>query len=79
MDGFDPNDDRNYRKLYNDYLINNDNGALLGNDLRDKGYDVIILNFPVLGSPIEGENGVRRLRIPVDVKVNGTQQTNKNN
>ncbi len=79
LDGFDPKDERKYYDLYKNYLINNDNGALLGNDLRDKGYDVIILNFPVLGSPIEGENGVSRLRIPADVKVNGTPQTNKNN
>lgn len=75
LDGFDPRDKREYSKLYNSYLKNNENGALLGDDLRDKGYDLIILNFPVLGSSIEGPSGVSSLGIPVNVKVNGTSQT----
>lgn len=76
LDGFDRKDERKYYDLYKNYLINNDNGAFLGDDLRDKGYDVIILNFPVLGGNlIKGENGVQDLPIPADVKVNGTSQT----
>lgn len=75
LDGFDPEDGRQYFDLYGDYLRNNDNNALLGHNLRDKGYDVIILNFPVLGSSIEGQSGVPSLQIPSTVKVNGTTQT----
>jgi hypothetical protein len=53
LDGFDPLDKaRNYHILYNDKLLSESNGdkTLLGERLRTLGYDVIILNFPVLGS-----------------------------
>jgi len=75
LDGFDPGDDRDYGKLYRDYLVNKDNNTSLGNQLRDKGYDVIILNFPKLGETINGEPGEQDLSIPSSVKVNGTPQT----
>jgi pimeloyl-ACP methyl ester carboxylesterase len=75
LDGFDPRDGRSYDVLYNNYLKNKETGTLLGNDLRDKGYDVIILNFPVLGTTIKGATGTPDLTIPTSVKVNGTTQT----
>lgn len=75
LDGFDPKNGRQYYDIYGNYLKNNDNNTLIGHDLRDKGYDVIILNFPVLGSSIQGQSGVSSLVIPADVKVNGGTQT----
>ncbi len=73
VDGFDPQDDRSYDELYKDYLKYSKNGTptRLGDELRDKGYDVIILNFPLLGSKIEGMVD----NIPTTVKVNGTNNT----
>ena len=76
MDGFDPKDGRQYNDIYSNFLTNNDIPlSLVGNDLRDKGYDIIILNFPVLGETIYGETGVPNLQIPSNVKINGTSQT----
>ncbi len=74
MDGFDPQNERSYTKLYNEFLSYTKSGTptLLGDELRDKGYDVIILNFPKLGSTIDGLQGVPNLPIPAYVKVNGT-------
>ena len=46
LDGFDPGDKQIGTKLYDDYLNNKDKGAL-GDSLRNRGYDVFILNFPV--------------------------------
>ncbi len=77
LDGFDPQDKRDYNELYTNFLTYNNNGTttLLGNDLRDKGYDVIILNFPKLGSFIPGLNGEPGFTIPSNVKVNGSGST----
>ncbi len=77
MDGFDPQDSRDFKKIYNDQLKYNNNGIdiKLGDDLRDKGYDVIILNFPKLGSVIRDGTGTDLFKIPTAVKVNGTTQT----
>jgi hypothetical protein len=72
MDGFDPQDENKYFNIYEENLSYGDinNKIRLGDELRDKGYDVIILNFPKLGSDIEGmPNKVPRL-----VKVNGSSQ-----
>jgi pimeloyl-ACP methyl ester carboxylesterase len=54
LDGFDPGDRRNFRNIYQDALAYESNNSLenLGRDLRKQGYDVIILNFPVLGDQI---------------------------
>lgn len=74
LDGFDPQDGMKYNELYTSYLsygpIND--RIRLGDELRDKGYDVIILNFPKLGTIIKGEGGVADKTIPIKVKVNGT-------
>ena len=77
IDGFDPQDANPYFKIYKNYLkyLSNGNDVFLGDDLRDKGYDVIILNFPKLGSTVDGINGVPNLSIPSNVKVNGTTNT----
>jgi Putative serine esterase (DUF676) len=78
MDGFDPNDKNTYHKIYNTQLRYSNSGNLirLGDELRDKGYDVIILNFPKLGSEIFDNSvpAVKVLDISKDVKVNGTTQ-----
>jgi Secretion system C-terminal sorting domain/Putative serine esterase (DUF676) len=53
-DGYDAGDTRNYKMIYDDKLqffkssINKP--VAIGEELRKKGYDVIILNFPILGT-----------------------------
>jgi hypothetical protein len=78
MDGFDPQDKRKFYDIYKGQLSYKVNGnpILLGDELRDKGYDVIILNFPKLGSEIFDNSvpAVKVLDISKDVKVNGTTQ-----
>lgn len=52
MDGFDPKDETSISDIYGVYLqyTQTDN---FGNDMRDEGYDIIVLNFPkVLASTI---------------------------
>ena len=47
VDGFDPNDTRTIPLMYS--LLNFDDGgtpANLGDDVRDLGYDIVVLNFP---------------------------------
>ncbi len=74
VDGFDPQNTREYWKIYKEQLIyiKNQVPTFLGDDLRDKGYDVIILNFPKLGSIVKDENDNALLTIPSTVKLNGT-------
>ncbi|MEX0966261.1 MAG: T9SS type A sorting domain-containing protein [Bacteroidia bacterium] len=52
LDGIDFLDIRSIEKLYKNELQYTDNGSTvyLGETLRSLGYDVIILNFPVIGS-----------------------------
>lgn len=45
LDGFDPLDTRDQRVIYGNYLAYGQNNKL-GDELRDLGYDIIILNFP---------------------------------
>ncbi|MBB2146415.1 hypothetical protein GM921_13015 [Pedobacter sp. LMG 31464] len=45
IDGFDPGDEQKAYQLYDLYL-NNPDKALLGDSLRNRGYDLFILNFP---------------------------------
>ncbi|KQN32349.1 hypothetical protein ASE92_17230 [Pedobacter sp. Leaf41] len=45
IDGFDPGDGQKGYQLYDTYL-NNPNKGLLGDSLRNRGYDLFILNFP---------------------------------
>lgn len=75
MDGFDPQDSRTYTDIYVKQLTYQNQTIKLGDELRDKGYDVIILNFPKLGSTINGVSGVANNVIPKDVKINGTSST----
>lgn len=49
LDGFDPGDTRNIPTIYN--LLNYGTGQNLATDLRNQGYDVIILNFPTYTRP----------------------------
>jgi len=74
IDGFNPEDDRKYSKIYGEQLSYSKNGVptLFGDELRDKGYDIIILNFPILGSVITDENKNTVVTIPSTVKINGT-------
>ncbi|HEX9980042.1 MAG TPA: T9SS type A sorting domain-containing protein [Flavobacterium sp.] len=44
LDGFDPNDGRSITAIYE--LLNYGTGQNLADDLRNLGYDVVILNFP---------------------------------
>lgn len=45
LDGFDPGDDRKIKKIYKLLNYNNDNNNF-GEEMRQQGYDVIIVNFP---------------------------------
>ncbi len=48
VDGFDPQNQRSYKRLYNYDLVYGN--KKLGEELRKKGYDIIILNFPMTGT-----------------------------
>ncbi len=75
MDGFDPQDVNPYHIIYDKYLSYSFPKINLTDELRHKGYDVIILNFPKLGSEIKDENGAVVNTIPTNVKINGTATT----
>lgn len=49
LDGFDPGNTRNIATIYN--LLNYGTNQNLATDLRNQGYDVIILNFPTYTRP----------------------------
>ncbi len=59
LDGYDAQDKRDIADLYKNYLKygTNDN---IGKDLRHLGFDIIVLNFPVIGSEeVKGKTEVR--------------------
>ncbi len=49
LDGFDPNDTRNIPAVYD--LLSYGTNQNLADDLRNQGYDVVILNFPTYNRP----------------------------
>jgi hypothetical protein len=57
LDGFDPGDQRSISQLYDIYM-NNPLRYPFGNELRSKGYDIVVLNFPEyvneLGNAVDG-------------------------
>ena len=57
LDGFDPGDKRSISQLYDIYL-NNPDRYKFGDEMRSKGYDIVVLNFPgyinELGKTIDG-------------------------
>jgi len=53
LDGFDPNDGRNIPAIY--ALLNYGVGQNLADDLRNQGYDIVILNFPNYTRPSTAE------------------------
>lgn len=57
IDGYDPQDQRKIVRLYDDYL-NNASRYKFADELRSKGYDIVVLNFPVyvntLGKEVDG-------------------------
>src|SRR5690606_17871898 len=52
-DGFDPNDSRSVPLIYD--LLNYGSGQNLADDLREQGYDIVILNFPTYVQTETGE------------------------
>lgn len=62
LDGFDPLDSRNYTRIYDTLLLYDNKRKRLGDELRLKGYDVVILNFPITGT--KKENNKTHLNIP---------------
>jgi len=48
IDGFDPGDTRDILSIY-DLLNFDDNGTILnlGDQMRDEGFDIVVLNFPI--------------------------------
>jgi hypothetical protein len=62
LDGFDPGDERKIEDIYGLLNYNNDNNNF-GEEMRQQGYDVIIVNFPPI---IEGYiNPFPAVQIPV--------------
>lgn len=53
VDGFDPTDGRNIPAIY--ALLNYGTGQNLATDLRNQGYDIVILNFPNYTRPSTSE------------------------
>jgi len=49
IDGFDPGNARNIASIYN--FLNYGAGQNLATDLRNQGYDIVILNFPTYTRP----------------------------
>jgi hypothetical protein len=66
MDGYDPQDANTWLNIYNNYLSYGpkSNPKYLGDELRALGYDIIILNFPRLGSRIVTDGATPYLDIP---------------
>ncbi|WP_053971392.1 T9SS type A sorting domain-containing protein [Mangrovimonas sp. ST2L15] len=52
VDGFDPGDDRDILLIYP--LLDYGNGENLGDDVRDQGFDIVVLNFPIYTSTSDG-------------------------
>lgn len=83
IDGFDPGDNQKGPELYKDYL-NDDQKGKLGDSLRNRGYDLFILNFPnyeINGKPRDGgadyiERNARVLMALID-SVNLMKQGNE--
>ena len=50
MVGFDPMDERSFAEIYDSLLLYDSGSKKLGDELRLKGYDVVILNFPITGT-----------------------------
>jgi pimeloyl-ACP methyl ester carboxylesterase len=73
IDGFDAQNERPYSDIYKYELINIQNPSQnLGEELRKLGYDLVILNFPMLGQKInKSELLDTDLLIPLAVN-NGT-------
>lgn len=57
LDGFDPQNKRSIDQLYKIYL-NNDNRYKFADELRNNGFDIVVINFPVytnsLGMEVDG-------------------------
>ena len=57
LDGFDPGDSRSIQQLYDEYL-NNPDRYKFADEMRSKGYDIVVLNFPTytneLGNVVDG-------------------------
>lgn len=57
LDGFDPGDERSISQLYDEYM-NNPARYPFGDEMRNKGYDIVVLNFPEyrneLGKAVDG-------------------------
>ncbi|WP_419801432.1 T9SS type A sorting domain-containing protein [Mucilaginibacter sp.] len=62
LDGFDPGDQTKRDDVYDLYLNNPQSGGLLADDLRARGFDIVILNFPTY--PVRG-NIIRGISVPV--------------
>lgn len=83
VDGFDPGDSRKATDLYNDYLNDPSKGEFASN-LRSKGYDIVVLNFPQyqIGSVVRDggadyiERNARVLMALIN-NVNATKQGNE--
>ena len=71
LDGFDPLDQRNYAQIYDSMLLYDNKSKRLGDELRLKGYDVVILNFPITGSTKEETKKNGNICIPL---VNGIRR-----
>jgi hypothetical protein len=84
VDGFDPTDDRDERDIYGIYLRYSANaGDNFGDQMRNLGYDIIILNFPTLtgaGDPrYQGGDFIQRnafLLVTLIEKINQELATN---
>jgi hypothetical protein len=84
VDGFDPTDDRKEKDIYGIYLQYSANaGDNFGAQMRNLGYDIIILNFPTLigsGDPrYQGGDFIQRnafLLVTLIEKINQELATN---
>jgi pimeloyl-ACP methyl ester carboxylesterase len=53
LDGFDALNSRDFDKIYSDYITVNSKQGDLAEKLRRNGYDLVILNFPMLNDTIQ--------------------------
>jgi hypothetical protein len=74
LDGFDAQNQRGHEEIYNKYITTNkvSNQGNVARDLRLRGYDLIIVNFPRTGEWIKFRNASNQLdsfQIPTALRI----------
>jgi Secretion system C-terminal sorting domain len=84
LDGFDAGNGRNYEKIYNQYMTTDRKVFAkrgdVAEDLRARGYDLIVVNFPKLGEEIAWNDGTNpNIKVPETVHTASNTIVNRKN